>query len=228
MAERWPEDRLGYSFREPEYFVQAVTHKSRSGSNNERLEFLGDALLDLVIAEALYELKPDADEGYLSRLRSTLVRRETLASIAAGIGLPDQLRLGAGELRSGGHQRKSIRADAFEAVIGAVFLDGGYVAARAVVRELYAERFASLPDAEDLKDPKTVLQEYLQARGAALPEYRLEETAGPPHERSFSVVCELEAPALAIHGTGTSRRRAEQDAAARALKELRGDEPRTP
>lgn len=211
---------LPYRFARPELLGEALTHRSAGRPNNERLEFLGDAVLNFLIAEALYQRVPDADEGGLSRLRATLVRGETLAEIAGDLRLGEALSLGSGELKSGGFRRRSILADALEAVIGAVYLDGGFEACRELVRELFASRLASLPDTDSLKDPKTRLQEYLQSRQAALPVYHLVAEEGEPHRRTFRVACEtpwLKAP---VEASGRSRRAAEQEAARLALLEL--------
>lgn len=213
---------LPYRFERPELLGEALTHRSAGRPNNERLEFLGDAVLNFLIAEALYQQVPDADEGALSRLRAILVRGETLAQIAAELNLGEALSLGSGELKSGGFRRHSILADALEAVIGAVYLDGGFEASRDLVRKLFASRLASLPDTDSLKDSKTRLQEYLQARQAALPVYRLVAEEGEPHRRRFRVACEIPWLDRPVEGSGRSRRVAEQEAARLALLELEG------
>ncbi len=209
--------RLDYEFSDSTLINAALTHRSATGAHNERLEFLGDALLDLVISEWLYRGKPDATEGDLSRLRASLVKRDSLATIAAGLEIGDCLRLGVGELRTGGFRRSSILADALEAMLGAIYLDGGYDAARNTVLHLFAERLENLPESAALRDPKTELQEWLQARGIDRPEYRVEEVTGMAHEQKFHVVCNVSAFELSADGYGTSRRRAEQDAARAAL-----------
>lgn len=211
---------LPYEFSRPELLGEALTHRSAGRPNNERLEFLGDAILNCVIAEALYHQVPDADEGALSRLRALLVRGETLARIAGELNLGEALALGSGELKSGGFRRRSILADALEAVIGAVYLDGGFEACRGLIRKLFASRLESLPAAESLKDPKTRLQEYLQARQAALPVYRLVAEQGEPHRRTFRVACEIPWLERPLEASGRSRRAAEQEAARLALQEL--------
>jgi ribonuclease-3 len=219
-AGKWATENLGYQFQAPELLDQALTHRSLSvnnGKNNERLEFLGDAVLDLAIAAALYRDKEHVDEGQLSRRRAALVRRESLAEIAGEIGLGDLVRLGSGEARSGGHQRASILADAFEAVLGAIYLDAGYLAAEEVIARLFGDRLADLPAMDDLKDAKTTLQELLQAQGRELPEYQVIEESGPPHDRRFVVQCIVNELALDVTGIGSSRRRAEQEAAGIAL-----------
>lgn len=219
-AAAWAFEALGYRFLDETLLDQALTHRSAGGQHNERLEFLGDAVLGLVVSQMLYEVRPDADEGGLSRLRARLVRRETLEELARELGLGDRLRLGSGELRSGGHRRGSILANGLEAVIGAAFLDGGWQAADVLVRRLLAPRVTVLPAVEDLRDPKTRLQEWLQGRGSPLPAYEVEQVSGAPHAQQFHVICRLAAPGLTVPGQGGSRRGAEQAAAARALREL--------
>lgn len=215
-------EALPYRFARPELLGEALTHRSAGPRNNERLEFLGDAVLNFLIADALFRRVPDADEGGLSRLRANLVRRETLAEIAAELRLGEALVLGPGELKSGGFRRQSILADALEAVVGAVYLDGGFGACEALVDRLFRERLDSLPSTDSLKDPKTRLQEYLQARQAPLPNYRLVSQEGEPHRRVFRVACEIEGVTGTVEATGRSRRAAEQEAARRALKALEG------
>ena len=212
--------RLGYRFKDERLARQALTHRSFGAPHNERLEFLGDGVLNCAIADLLYREFPDADEGELSRLRATLVRQEALAQIAASLDLGAQLRLGPGELRSGGHRRESILADALEALIGAIFLDGGFEAARRVIQDLMLARIGELPAAAELKDPKTRLQEYLQARGLALPVYALEEVVGESHNQTFTASCTVAALSLRASGQGASRRRAEQEAARLVLEAL--------
>lgn len=213
---------LPYRFARPELLGEALTHRSAGRPNNERLEFLGDAVLNFLIAEALYQRVPDADEGALSRLRAMLVRGETLAEIAGEINLGEALSMGSGELKSGGFRRRSILADALEAVIGAVYLDGGFDACRKLIQELFAARLSSLPETDSLKDPKTRLQEYLQARQASLPVYRLVRQEGEPHRRTFRVACEIPWLKVPVEADGRSRRAAEQEAARLALNELEG------
>lgn len=220
---KWSEARLGYRFDDPGLLQTALTHKSASRSNYERLEYLGDAVLELVISRALFECRPDDDEGTLSRLRAGLVKRSTLAEIATELDIGEHLQLGSGELKSGGHQRESIRADAIEAVFGAVFLDGGYDAARAVIVRLYEPRLEDLPDDEALKDPKTQLQELLQGRGHPPPEYRVEHVGGAAHDQSFRVSCRFGPDGAETSGKGKSRRAAEQVAAEHALGLLTDD-----
>ncbi len=214
--------RLGYTFRQPEILADALTHRSAGSHNNERLEFLGDAILNFVIAAELFAGSPHATEGELSRLRATLVNRTSLADIARDLELGDCLTLGAGELKSGGFRRASILSDALEAVFGAVYLDGGFEPCRALVLALYRERLASLPGMHELKDPKTRLQELLQARHLPLPTYRVVEVSGAPHAQTFLVDCEVRGLTAVAHGRGNSRRTAEQAAAQSLLEQLGG------
>lgn len=199
---------------------QALTHRSAPGANYERLEFLGDALLGFVIGEQLYRQFPRATEGELSRLRAALVKRETLASIARELSLGEHLRLGSGELKSGGFRRDSILADTVEALIGAHYLVLGTDVTRDFVLGLYRERLKELPSADSLKDPKTRLQEYLQGRGLPLPEYTLLETSGEAHRQVFRIACSVAARDLTVEAVGSSRRKAEQAGAEAALKAL--------
>ncbi|MDG4594122.1 MAG: ribonuclease III [Candidatus Contendobacter sp.] len=209
---------LNYAFRQPGLLEEALTHRSAAPRHNERLEFLGDALLNLVIAEYLFQCYPQASEGELSRLRATLVKGEALAELARGLKLGEELRLGQGELRSGGPQRESILADALEAIFGAVYLDGGLDACRALILRLYQDDLVGLASASELKDPKTRLQEYLQARQQPLPVYSVLEIHGEPHAQTFTVECAVaDRRAVAM---GSSRRKAEQDAARRLLEQL--------
>lgn len=216
----WLRGQLRHEPHDVSLFVAALTHRSASGHNNERLEFLGDAVLNLVVAEQLYRRFPQADEGDLSRLRAHLVSAEPLAAIAAELGVGDVLQLGSGELKSGGFRRESILADAFEAVVGATYLDAGLDGARTLVQRVVASRINQLPDAAELKDPKTRLQELLQARGMPVPTYRVGNIAGEPHAQTFSVCCDVAALSRSATGSGLSRRRAEQDAAQRLLEQI--------
>ena len=209
--------RLGYVFSQTELLQQALRHRSAGGKHNERLEFLGDGLLNFVIADELYRRRPYANEGELSRFRASLVREATLVEIAQSIQLGDFLTLGSGELKSGGFRRGSTLADAFEAIIGAVHLDGGYEAARAMVCAFYRDRLDHMPAELGLKDPKTRLQEFLQSRQRSLPEYRVLDTIGQDHNQTFIVECHVEGLANPTQGRGSSRRRAEQSAAEAAL-----------
>lgn len=214
-----------YRFRDDALLEQALTHRSAGGSNNERLEFLGDAVLGLVIAEALFQHLPDATEGELSRMRASLVKRETLAEVARRLDLGEFLALGSGELKSGGFRRDSTLADALEAVFGAIYLDGGFDACRTCILRLFDDRLRNLPSAASLKDPKTRLQEFLQSRRLALPEYEVVEASGQDHNRVFVVDCRVDALDTKYRGSGRSRRRAEQAAAEGMLKML-GADPR--
>ena len=209
---------LGYDFQRPGLLEEALTHRSASPHNNERLEFLGDALLNLVMAEYLFQRYPQASEGELSRLRANLVRGEALAELARGLQLGEELRLGQGELRSGGPQRESILADALEAIFAAAYLDGGLGACRALILHLYRDSLEGLASAGELRDPKTRLQEYLQARQQPLPVYTVLEIRGEPHAQSFTVECAVaDRRAVAV---GSNRRKAEQDAARQVLEQL--------
>lgn len=213
-------DLLPPALREEASLEQALTHRSAGGRHNERLEFLGDAVLGLVIAETLYDRLPEAPEGDLTRLRAALVNREALAQIARDAGLEGSLTLGEGERKTGGQRRESILADALEALIGASFQVAGFEAARDFVLRLYEERLSDLPSAESLKDPKTRLQEFLQGRGEALPDYRVLEVSGPDHRREFLVETWLAGLGWGCQGRGPSRRRAEQVAAQMTLEKL--------
>ena len=213
-AIRWLEKALAYRFQDVELLQQALSHRSATHRNNERLEFLGDAVLDFVISEHLYKLCPDASEGDLSKLRSTLVKDESLAALATDLGFGEHLILGSGEMKTGGHRRESILADAFEAVIAAIFLDGGITACGQAIEHAFAERLHNLPDLRDLRDSKTRLQEWLQARKLALPEYALESVTGADHKQRFTVTCTVAEKELASKGEARSRRKAEQKAAA--------------
>lgn len=214
------ERRIGHRFRDPALLAQALTHRSFGSPHNERLEFLGDGVIGCVIAEALYTRFPDIAEGELSRLRASLVREAALATVARTLGLSGFLRLGEGELASGGADRPSILADALEAVYGAVFVDGGYEAVRGSVLGNFGEALAALDPRQPAKDDKTRLQELLQARRQQLPEYRIVSTAGAAHKQVFEVECIAAGLELRATGSGSSRRRAEQQAAGQLLKLL--------
>ena len=216
----WVRERLGYEPQDLALFRAALTHRSAPGANNERLEFLGDAVVNLSIAQRLYEAFPLATEGELSRLRARLVSREPLAEIAVSLGLGETLQLGSGELRSGGFRRQSILADALEALCGAIFLDGGLGAVEPIIARLFTERIAALPSPEALKDPKTRLQEYLQSRSLTLPRYLILGIEGEDHAQTFRVSCEVPGLALRVEGGGSSRRRAEQQAAQAMLEAI--------
>ncbi|OOG49005.1 ribonuclease III [Rhodanobacter sp. C01] len=210
---------LPYRFRDPALAQLALTHRSVGKPNNERLEFLGDALLGAVIAEMLYEVHPKASEGELSRLRAQLVNGQALAVLARELELGDELKLGPGELKSGGFRRDSILADAFEALVAAVYLDGGFDACRDVIRGLFGERIAALRRSS--KDAKTRLQEWLQAGGWPLPDYQLIASHGDDHAKTFDVSCAIVEPLpVSAEARGGSRRAAEQDAAEIVLNQL--------
>jgi len=214
----WCEKALNYRFSESDILTRALTHSSASLDNNERLEFLGDAVLDLAVSQQLYNQKPTVREGGLSRFRAELVRKESLVNLAGNIGLSPYIILGSGEQRSGGRHRDSVLANALEAVLGAILLDGGYDAVERVILELFADRLATLPDEENLKDAKTRLQEYLQARHTPPPDYELLGVTGAAHAQIFEVACQIADPCVKTMGTGSSRRRAEQAAASLAME----------
>lgn len=213
-------NRLGYEFRNPDLLDAALTHRSAASSHNERLEFLGDSVLNFVIASEVFRRRPEDPEGDLSRLRAYLVNRAQLASVAGELALGDCLRLGSGEMKSGGHRRDSILADALEAVFGAIYMDGGFTAVEAVIKGIYRSRLDNLPDNESLKDPKTRLQEALQGAQRPLPHYEVEHVAGKAHAQTFRVVCRVDEGLLTTTGSGSSRRRAEQAAAAAMLEKI--------
>jgi len=214
---KWVESSFGYTFANASLCRSALKHRSAGADHNERLEFLGDSVVNCGVARLLFDAHPDADEGALSRLRASLVSGDSLALIAQQVGVGEHLHLGSGELKSGGFRRASILADTLEAIVGAIFLDAGFDAAAAVVARLIGPRLASLPAADLLKDPKTRLQEALQAHGLPLPVYTLTAVAGDPHAQSFTVTCEVPVFALSAAAEGVSRRRAEQLAAARLI-----------
>ncbi|NVJ66221.1 MAG: ribonuclease III [Gammaproteobacteria bacterium] len=210
--------RLDYQFSNQKLFKQALTHRSASGSHNERLEFLGDAILGMVIAEALFEKFPKTDEGKLSRLRSSLVKGKTLSELALELELGECLYLGEGELKTGGFRRGSILADAFEALLGAVYLDSDFNTTKSLIQNLYQTRLDSLSLETVVKDPKTRLQEWLQSRKSELPEYDLIKISGEAHQQHFEVVCRVDfSGSKQTDGDGTSRRNAEQMAAKKML-----------
>lgn len=213
---------LGYDFKQPALLQQALTHRSAHKQHNERMEFLGDAILGFIIAEELCERLAEATEGDLSRLRARLVKRETLAEIAHELKLGPAIALGRGELKSGGQHRASILADAVEAILAAIYLDGGIDAVRQCILQWYQTRL--IPDAlaKHSKDPKTALQEKLQGQGLALPEYSILQTEGEPNQQIFVCQCVLKTLDICTEGRGDSRRRAEQVAAELALTELTG------
>ena len=213
-------DRIGHTFADPALLAQALTHRSAAAIHNERLEFLGDGVVNLIAAEALFQRWPKADEGVLTRARAELVRETSLASIARQLELGQRLVLGPGELKSGGFRRDSILADALEAVVAAIYLDAGYPACRGVVLPWFEEMLAALPVGKPEKDAKTRLQEWLQARQRSLPAYELVSESGEEHARLFLVRCTLNELAVSAEGQGASRRLAEQVAAAAVLEAL--------
>ncbi len=212
--------RLGYEFRDFNLAEQALTHRSFGSTHNERFEFLGDSLLNFLIAEALFQRFPTVREGDLSRMRAKLVKGETLAEIAREFDLGEWLNLGPGELKSGGHRRESILADALEALIGAIYLDSGIEHCRERVLAWFGPRLHAVSPGEVNKDPKTRLQELLQARQRPLPIYHLVDTLGEAHSQQFAIECELVSLGLRFSGTGNSRRSAEQTAAQAAIDHL--------
>ncbi len=212
--------KLGLSFKNPALVKRALTHRSAEADNNERLEFLGDAVLGFVIAECLYEKFATADEGVLSRLRATLVNQTALANIARKLNLGDFLILGSGELKSGGYRRDSILSDALEALIGALLVDQGMEVCRRWILNLFAEQIDSLSVTDWRKDPKTRLQESMQARGLELPVYILKSVVGQPHDQSFFVECRVSLTSETCEGVGSSRKKAEQQAAEKMLAKL--------
>lgn len=214
-------ERLGHVFAEPQLLRRALTHRSYAAEHNERLEFLGDSVLGCVIAKYLYENYPQLSEGELSRLRSNLVKEETLAALAQQLDLGGCLQLGEGERKSGGFRRPSILADAMEALFGAVLLDGGFHAAEKVILGLFVPYLARVDVLTLGKDAKTLLQEYLQARRIPLPGYNVVGIQGEAHAQSFRVECTIPALKISTHGEGSSRRNAEQQAAAAAYQQLR-------
>lgn len=209
---------LGYTFTQPDLLRRALTHRSFGASHNERLEFLGDSVLNCIIALELYDRFPDVPEGQLSRLRASLVSEPALARVAAARGIGGQLLLGEGELRSGGSKRPSILADALEAIIGATFIDGGFEPAQRIVRDLLGQDLSALDPSTTGKDAKTLLQECLQGQHLALPKYQVIATQGEAHAQKFRVECLIPALDIRTVGEGSSRRRAEQDAAMAAYE----------
>lgn len=212
--------QLAYEFNNAALLLQALTHRSHSSANNERLEFLGDSVLNFVIANQLYQHYPKLPEGDLSRLRAYLVKELTLSEIARGLNLGESLRLGEGELKSAGWRRPSLLADAMEAIIGAVFVDGGFAAAEALVVRLYTPLLATLDPKSIAKDPKSLLQEYLQGRKVEVPEYLVVATEGEAHCQVFRVECNIPKLNIRTQGEGPSRRVAEQQAAQLAYQKV--------
>ena len=212
--------QLAYEFKNASLLTQALTHRSFSGVNNERLEFLGDGTLNFIIANQLYQRYPKLPEGDLSRLRAQLVRESSLSEIALGLNLGESLKLGEGELKSAGWRRPSLLADAMEAIIGAVFIDGGFAAAEALVVRLYTPLLDTLDPKSIAKDPKSLLQEYLQGRKIDVPEYVVIATEGEAHCQIFRVECSIQKLNIRTHGEGSSRRVAEQQAAQLAYQKV--------
>ncbi len=212
--------RVGHTFNDSALLQQSLTHRSFGANHNERLEFLGDSILNCIITQQLFEQFPELREGELSRVRASLVKGVTLAELARELGLAEHLRLGSGELKSGGRKRDSILADAFEALVGALYIDAGYAATEAFLLGVYAGRLAKLDSQTVEKDPKTQLQELLQGRQQSLPAYRVAATSGAAHAVRFVVACEISLLANAVQGEGSSRREAEQNAARTALERL--------
>ena len=214
------ERRLGHKFAKPDLAAQALTHRSHGTPHNERLEFLGDSLLNCAVATLLYERFGQLPEGDLSRLRATLVNQASLSAVASTLGLGERLRLGEGELKSGGFRRPSILADAVEALLGAVYLDAGFEAVRGVVERLLGDRLERKEGSPVAKDPKTALQEHLQGRKLQLPRYSVQRTEGEAHDQTFTVECRVDDLGLVAAGRGASRRAAEQSAAEAVLEQL--------
>lgn len=211
----------GYQFRQTNLLEQALTHRSYSRQlNNERLEFLGDSILNLIISNHIYERFSAADEGDLSRIRASLVKEETLAQVARQIDLGDYIHLGGGELKSGGFRRASILSDALEALIGAIYLDSDYAQTEAAVLHLYREQLQNIDAGANLRDPKTRLQEYLQANKKSLPIYQVDQITGKSHDQVFTVSCKLTDLDMQSNGKGSSRKKAEQQAAQKILDKL--------
>ena len=215
--------KIGYTFKNESLLLRALTHRSAKGAHNERLEFLGDSILGFIIAQALFEKFPKQNEGDLTRMRSSLVKGVTLAEIGRNFDLGDHLILGPGELKSGGHRRESILEDAIEAIIGAVYLDSDIEVCRALVLNWFAKRLAEIKPGQEQKDPKTRLQEYLQGRKIALPQYEVIEIKGQSHNQEFTVRCSTDVIEKAVTTTGSSRRKAEQAAAEQVLKLISQD-----
>lgn len=216
-AAAWLKKTLEYEFRDVELLRQALTHRSAAGPNNERLEYLGDAVLDTVVSEVIFRLMPMAGEGVLSRIRSSLVKDTTLAELATELGVGEQLILGPGEKGSGVYRRSSVLADAVEAIFGAVYLDRGFEEARRVIHKAFGERLLDLPESAAHRDPKSRLQELLQAKQIERPSYRVEAVTGQAHRQSFEVSCRVGALDTRTIGRGRTRRQAEQEAASRML-----------
>ena len=214
------EKKLGYLYVNDDLLKRAITHRSAGSRHNERLEFLGDSILSLVIAEALYHRFPDVSEGDMSRMRATLVREKTLAELAREFDLGEYLILGPGELKSGGYRRESILADTVEAIIGSIYLDSDMERIRTLLLQWYASRLDEIRPGADQKDPKTRLQEFLQGRRRPLPSYAVIKVKGEAHNQEFTVQCDIEGMEAPVIGVGSSHRKAEQSAAVQALEQL--------
>lgn len=211
---------LEYSFKDNNLLKEALTHRSASSKNNERLEFLGDSILNFVIAAELFMRYPDSAEGDLSRLRASLVKKDGLVLIARDLNLGEYLTLGSGEMKSGGHRRDSIQADAVEAIFGAVYLDAGFDSCRQLILRLYQQQLDNAPDPATLKDPKTCLQELLQGRKLAIPKYEVLDVSGKAHQQTFVISCFIDEFSIVTEGKASSRRKAEQKAALKAIEKL--------
>lgn len=208
---------IPYSFKDPGLLALALSHRSVGSKNNERLEFLGDSILNFVVSARLFNMKTKDSEGDLTRLRARIVRGETLAEMAVGLGIGDHIKLGEGELKSGGYKRSSILANTLEAIFGAIYLDGGFESSARVISHVCEPFIVLLPEASELKDPKTRLQEWLQGKGFSLPEYSVLSEEGPPHNKKFLVQCVNQSADIEVTGKSSSRRKAEQVAALAAL-----------
>lgn len=214
------EARIEYRFRNRKLIEQALTHRSHGARHNERLEFLGDSVLNCAVAAIIFGQYPDLREGELSRVRASIVCQDSLRRVAEDIGISQFIRLGAGEIKSGGRLRASILADAVEGIIGAVYLDGGFESALAVIRRIFSPLLESIAPGGDAKDPKTQLQEMLQRKRIPLPIYEVTATSGPDHAREFEVECQIPKLGISVSGRGTTRRAAEQAAAENAFKKV--------
>ena len=212
------EAKIGYCFNNPAFLETALTHRSANKNHYERMEFLGDSVLNFVISAELYQQFPQASEGELSRLRAHLVKGESLSKVASELSLGEYLRLGSGELKSGGYRRKSILADVLESIIGAIYLDNGFVDAQSFILRVFADRLENVGTVKELKDPKTRLQEYLQAQALSLPTYEVVKTSGQVHNQTFEVSCCVSVLDKPVYGSGSSRRKAEQAAAEQVLE----------
>ena len=219
-AKAWLKRSLQYEFSDETLLVQALTHRSATGTNNERLEFLGDSVLQLVISDLVFKKRPESSEGRLSRLRSKLVKDSTLGEIGLELGLGEHLILGSGEKKSGGHRRASILADTVEALFGAIYIDANLEVVRKVIQRVFADRVETLPETAELRDPKSRLQEFLQGRQIDLPDYAIEKVSGKAHEQSFEASCAIPILDRKTVGEGSTRRDAEQAAAERMLRQI--------